>query len=58
MKIVASGVFIASGVLLVGYWMAPVRAQQAGTQPTSSHGDAQSLTPAGLYASTQGSLAR
>jgi tetratricopeptide (TPR) repeat protein len=48
-KIVVSGVLVASGVLFVGYSMAPVRAQQTGTQPATSQGDAQSLTPPPAY---------
>jgi hypothetical protein len=55
MKIVASTVLVASGVLFVGYWMTPVRAQQTG----ASQGDAQNLTPPpGLHASAQRRLAR
>jgi tetratricopeptide (TPR) repeat protein len=45
MKIVASTVLVASGVLFVGYWMTPVRAQQTG----ASQGDAQNLTPPPAY---------
>jgi tetratricopeptide (TPR) repeat protein len=49
MKIVASGVLVFSGVLLMGYWMVPVRAQQTGAQQTTSPQSAQSLTPPPAY---------
>ena len=50
MKRVASGFLVFSGLLLVGHWMTPVRAQQTGTQLSTSPQDAQSLTPPPAYA--------
>ena len=39
MKIVASGFLVASGVLLIGLCMPPVRAQQSGVQQSTSPQD-------------------